>query len=296
MTRSVHLSLLLAVIASAQDSLGSEAEYGASFLLQTSVVSVDSNWTETLMAQLEKRWTTGFWAQRNPSTTEECGQSTFRELQVTIPKWQQEHPGVDGFCYFENQAMWFHGAGTRSYYGNPALHLGRKAFVSTMCDGTGELSSSGAPSVAFSYDGGRFAWTHVRNCIDIVDDPYCYSLGWLKGQGSWDEALTKNITRWEQRAEQECERLQEEFHFDDEEVTVGKHVFSTPLYFRRTLNSLRGRGMPIDRRMHAEHVYSKCQLGGARGAATEMAYCFYKACVLPGNRIGHYDECGYEAK
>mmetsp|Transcript_78933 Transcript_78933/g.183106 ORF Transcript_78933/g.183106 Transcript_78933/m.183106 type:complete len:302 (+) Transcript_78933:112-1017(+) len=271
-------------------------------LLQTSArMEQDSrakakNWTDHVMSQMEKWWESGFWATRVPRFVEQpgCGKSTFQELQVTIPIWQQRNPGVDGFCHFENHAMWFNGAGDhgQSHYktGAGGLHQGQQILL---CDSTGELSTTGGPELEFAYDGGRFTWTHVRNCIDIVDDPYCYSLGWLKGQGSWDEKAMMNVTGWREIAKQECDRLQAEFQFDDEEVTVGRHVFSTPLYFRRTWNSLQGSGTPINKREHAEHVYTKCQLGG--GAATgEMAYCFYKGCVLPGNRIGHFDECGYD--
>jgi len=247
-------------------------------------------WSNRVMREMERLWTTGFWAMRPLSFDPRCGKSTFKELQVTIPKWREQHPEADGFCYFQNHAHWFAGSSDRNHrqFGrNGATHMGKSSFI---CESAGE---NAGPKESFKYDGGEISWSHTRNCIDIVDDPYCYSLGWLKGQGGWDESLMDNHTAWEQLAREQCDKLQAEFHFDDEEVTVGKHIFSTPLYFKRTWNSLQGTGTPIDRRLHAEHVYTKCLLG--RGAApNEMSYCYFKGCVLPNGKIGHLHECDYD--
>jgi len=266
-----------------------------------------TEWVDRIMGQMEKFWTTGFWAEdtwgpqlrmarmRNPSNEDlkQCGSSTFKELQMTIPVWKKSHPEViDPFCYFQNHAMWFAGQYRQEDYmdvGKGPQHLGDAPGKGYLCDSAGHVEG---PEVTLIYDAGTITWNHLRNCIDFVDDPYCYSLGWLKGQGI-DGSLMSNTTAWEEKAKQECARIQEEFHFDDEEITVGRHIMTTPLYFKQSWNSFQGNGSPITKRLHNEHVYTKCQLGD--GAPMEMTYCYYKACVLAGNRIGHTSECNYDS-
>uniref|UniRef100_A0A7S0AK62 Uncharacterized protein n=1 Tax=Pyrodinium bahamense TaxID=73915 RepID=A0A7S0AK62_9DINO len=267
---------------------------GDSAKSQLSAQEPGKSWPDHVMEQMEAKWAAGFFAHGAPSgTAPVCGQSTFQELQTNIPKWKEDHPHVrDPFCHFQNHAFWFAGQGSVGEdYRSFGMYSGvRLEWTSTFCDSTAETSMAG-PEMALHYDGGNITWTHARSFIDIVDDPYCYSLGWLKGQ-NLDGALMSNRTAWEEVARRECEMIQEEYRFDDEEVTVGRHIFTTPVYFKQTWNSLKGAGPPITKRLHKEHVYTKCQLGD--GAPAEMAYCYYKGCVLPGNRIGHSTECGYD--
>mmetsp|Transcript_76225 Transcript_76225/g.176866 ORF Transcript_76225/g.176866 Transcript_76225/m.176866 type:complete len:312 (+) Transcript_76225:50-985(+) len=276
-----------------QTELTKEVKVDVMASTATAAKARPSSWTDHVMAEMEGNWTSGRFSGQIYPSQPGCGQSTFRELQLTIPVWQQRHPGVDGFCHFSNHAWWFTGAGADSYReagrGSGLWHRWTQWF----CDSTGELSKTG-PEETLIYDAGRITLNHVRSCIDVVDDPYCYSLGWLKGQGHWEESLMDNKTAWQKVAQQECARLKEQFQLDDEEVTVGRHIFTTPEYFRRTWSLLRGTGALTLQRLHVEHVYTKCQLGLGGGAPMELAYCFYKGCVLPGNRIGHADECGYD--
>mmetsp|Transcript_55532 Transcript_55532/g.153732 ORF Transcript_55532/g.153732 Transcript_55532/m.153732 type:complete len:309 (-) Transcript_55532:76-1002(-) len=249
-------------------------------------------WVNHTMAQFERHWESGWFASFDSPDPQqpECGTSTFQELQMSIPLWRKQHPNVsDPFCHFKNHAMWFTNSYRASNYsagrGTPSS-LGE---VDYLCDSKGRVDG---PEVSLSYDAGIITWNHVRNCIDVIDDPYCFSLGWLKGQ-SLDGSLLTNASAWNELARQECAKIREEYAFNDEEVTVGRHVFTVPVYFRRTWNSLKGTGTPITKRLHKEHVYAKCLLGD--GAPTEMSYCYFKGCVLPGNRIGHYSECNYDS-
>eukprot|EP00969_Alexandrium_andersonii_P174018 7692830-Alexandrium_andersonii.AAC.1 len=84
-------------------------------------------------------------------------------------------------------------------------------------------------------------WGHLDNCIEAVDDPYCYSLGWLKGQ-RLDGLNFSDADAVRAVGRAECERLQATYHFTDLEVTVGRHVFRTPIYMRRSLDAILGRG------------------------------------------------------
>jgi len=260
------------------------------------LVSSAADKIEATMTQMHKAWAEdAFWGRGEKQFhLPWCGKATPEELQMTIPGWQERHPGVRSFCHFSNYGFWF------PEVQPPDYTVSKQETQSTSADkpSRGFLCESfgavGGPEVSLRYDGLSFTWNHARDCIDLTDDPYCYSLGWLKGQNI-DGALMKNKTAWHLLAKSECEKIQDEFQFVDEELTVGRHVESTPVYFSRTWNSLTGRGSGITRRIHKEHVAAKCQLGADSGeyVATEMAYCYYKACVLPGNRIGHTSECGY---
>lgn len=252
---------------------------------------------EATMSEMHTAWAEdGFWGQ-GPSLPHSpgCGQAIPEELQMTIPGWQKRHPGVRSFCHFSNYGFWFPEVQASDY------SLAKSESASTAADtpsrtgqGCQSFGAVGGPEVTIKFDGLSFTWNHARDCIDLTDDPYCYSLGWLKGQNI-DGTLMKNKTAWHLLAMSECQKIQDEFQFVDEEVTVGRHVESTPIYFSRTWCALTGRCPAVTRRIFKEHVYTKCQLGAdsSEYAALEMAYCYYKACVLPGNRIGHSSECNY---
>jgi len=248
---------------------------------------------ELMLSQLQANWRMGYWSTELPfdPSTPECGHATPAELSMPIEAWRERHPGVDAFCHFENHAAWFRGAGsTTDYraYGRAGMHLHLSPGCS--CD---YLGVGRGPSRSLTYDAGTIAWDHLNSCVDLIDDPYCYSLGWLKNQRS-DSHLMSNYTAWKAIGRSECEAIQREFDFQPEEVTVGRHVMRTPLYFKGAYCALYGGCPSVTRREHKMHVYTKCLLGGG-DAAQEMSYCHYKGCLLPGNRIGHGSECGYDA-
>jgi len=263
-------------------------EPGSSFLVSSAADKIEATMTE-----MHKAWAEdGFWGMGHLMKMEPgCGKATPEELQMAIPGWQERHPGVRSFCHFANWGFWFPQYQNDDYTKGWTSYLADTPSKGPLCESFGAV---GGPEVKIEYDGLSFTWNHARDCIDVVDDPYCYSLGWLKGQ-SLDGALIKNKTAWHLLAKSECEKIQDEFHFVDEEVTVGRHVESTPIYFSRTWCALTGRCEAVTQRIHKEHTYTKCQLGADSGeyAAIEMAYCYYKACVLPGNRVGHTSECDY---
>eukprot|EP00930_Biecheleria_cincta_P048474 TRINITY_DN3376_c0_g1_i9.p1 TRINITY_DN3376_c0_g1~~TRINITY_DN3376_c0_g1_i9.p1 ORF type:complete len:318 (+),score=43.13 TRINITY_DN3376_c0_g1_i9:83-1036(+) len=264
-------------------------EPGNSLLVDTAADKINAT-----MTQMHKAWAEeGFWGRGHVmSHSPGCGEATPEELQMTIPGWQQRHPGVRSFCHFSNFGFWFPEVQSPDYRLFALQSTwADKPSKGSICESFGAV---GGPEVAIKYDGLSFTWNHARDCSDIVDDPYCYTMGWLKGQ-NLDGAVMKNKTAWHLLAKSECQKIQDEFQFVDEEATVGRHVESTPIYFSRTWCALTGRCPAVTRRIHKEHTYAKCQLGADSGeyAATEMAYCYYKACVLPGKRIGHSNECDY---
>jgi len=245
---------------------------------------------DAMIQQIKDAWSTGFWSSADTGRKfgDSCGRSTFRDLSMNIPRWRAEHPSTDAFCYFSNQAPWLSGDGSvRDYreHGKIGRYLGSSS--GPTCN---YLGQSRGPERRITYDAGTITWNHLDHCVDLVDDPYCFSLGWLKNQHP-QQHLMSNYTAWTELGKAECAKIQEEYQFMDEEVTVGRHIFSTPLYFKGAWCALYGGCPAIKVRTHKEHVYTKCVLGNV---APEMAYCYYKGCLLPGNRIGHGRECGYE--
>jgi len=257
---------------------------------------------------LLERINSGGWSYNDTSftlaaTLPECGHATIEEMQESIPRWQKRNPGKNGFCHFSNVAHWFpmqRVAPTYSYIAGMKYMSNRFAGEQETTDTDPHrfcksFGTENGPDVKISFDGLSYTWTHMRGCIDLIDDPYCYSLGWLKGQ-QLNGFLMANVSAWNALAKIECQKIQDEFQFVDAEVTVGRHVMSTPVYFERSWCAVTGRCPAVTRRIFAEHVYTKCQLGAEYGdyAAQEMAYCYYKGCVLPGNRVGHNQECHYD--
>mmetsp|Transcript_116157 Transcript_116157/g.189181 ORF Transcript_116157/g.189181 Transcript_116157/m.189181 type:complete len:334 (-) Transcript_116157:100-1101(-) len=277
--------------------------------LEAAAVDEGRQKVDAIMEQMQIAWAeNAFWSKNLSGTPPGCGLATPAELQMPIPLWQEKNPGVDGFCFFSNIAFWFPAGvdydvpwdfGTWKNYwkysgwGEMVDKASRLGESSEMC---GSYGATYGPEVEISYDGIGFTWTHVRNCIDVIDDPYCYSLGWLKGQNLDDVMKLRNMTAMNAKAKSECENIQDEFRFVDEEVTVGRHVESTPVYFKKAWCSLDGNCPGVTRRIHKEHVYTKCQIGAESGryAVNEMDYCYHKGCVLEGNRVGHSSECRYD--
>mmetsp|Transcript_116164 Transcript_116164/g.189202 ORF Transcript_116164/g.189202 Transcript_116164/m.189202 type:complete len:337 (-) Transcript_116164:83-1093(-) len=280
--------------------------------LEAAAVDEGRQKVDAIMEQMQIAWAeNAFWSKNLSGTPPGCGLATPAELQMPIPLWQEKNPGVDGFCFFSNIAFWFP-AGEPAPTDVPFDYYSWKNYWKDSDYGVlrdkpstwsreshqfcANYGAKDGPEVEISYDGIGFTWTHVRDCIDVVDDPYCYSLGWLKGQNLDDVMKLRNMTAMNAKAKSECENIQDEFRFVDEEVTVGRHVASTPVYFRKAWCSLDGDCPGVTRRIHKEHVYTKCQIGAESGhyAANEMSYCYHKACVLEGNRVGHSSECKYD--
>jgi len=210
----------------------------------------------------------------------ECGLNHSEDLYKYIPDVLAEHPGVDGFCYFERHAPWMSYTGpTQDYVASGQAGVLGMRHNRNMCPffpGEGK-----GPLVLNSYEGVTL-WSHVDCMHQTGDDKYCHALGWLRNQ-RLDFSLMSNKTAWEELAEQECRRMNETYHFTHEETTVGKHIddqgviWSDPQLTARNLNL---------------HAFHKCALGHA---ADEMAYCMTLSCLLPpGNVVGHgpWCECG----
>lgn len=210
-----------------------------------------------------------------------------------IPEVLKEHPGVDGYCYFEGIEVWIW------YYGKIAdyeslgheLALGmREGSMAGACsqkytDGTGPLETA-------TFDAGTVS-SHIDCEYYHYDDLYFYSLGWLRGQ-RLDGSKLKNATAWEELAAQECQRLDDTYHFRPEELSIHQHGNSGDnlVFMQKSICAFSGDGNceKVTSRDFALHVYAKCLLG-IQHAAEEMAYSYMRACLTPGNVIKHGPEC-----
>jgi len=124
------------------------------------------------------------------------------------------------------------------------------------------------------------------------DDLYCYALGWLRNQGL-NESLMSDWDAWAKVASRECQKLNDEYAFTEDELTMWQHCNGWGATMWRCGCSAGFRGGDCNRvskREFAFHAYHKCLIG-THAAGTEIAYCNSRACLLPNNTIGHHKDC-----
>eukprot|EP00930_Biecheleria_cincta_P049143 TRINITY_DN3438_c0_g1_i5.p1 TRINITY_DN3438_c0_g1~~TRINITY_DN3438_c0_g1_i5.p1 ORF type:complete len:314 (-),score=43.74 TRINITY_DN3438_c0_g1_i5:264-1121(-) len=195
-------------------------------------------------------------------------------------------PTFDGFCHFWSHVPWFHGT--------PSIHF-FKNYVqdtnATLQMFGGYLGLNKGQLVTYNIDG---APPGLKSHLDApnyaYDDPYCWSLGFLKNQGL-DGNLISNYEAWKAIGQEECRKIQAEYNFTDEEMTVADHVDYNPTINAKS-KCAAGLGpagcTPVTIREYKKHAYLKCLLGDE---SPEMTYCYMRGCLLPGNYIGHGSDC-----
>jgi len=212
----------------------------------------------------------------------ECGLNHSSDLYKPIPDVLAEHPGVDGYCYFEFHAPWM--TYVDDLVVDDYLVWGENARLfmrsnEAMCPN--DPGFNNGPEVEVKYigdDGNTITLLDLHeDCLHIGGDvKYCHALGWLGNQV--DTSLMTDPEAWRALNEEECERLNQKYNFTDEEITLGKHIDDQAWIFSDD-------GLA---RNLALHGYHKCLLGHG---AEEMAYCANLSCLLPDNQIGHADTC-----
>jgi len=223
----------------------------------------------------------------------ECGQDHKQDLYRPVKEVLSEHPGVDGHCYFSFAAFWINAFPT-----DPALQR-QFDFVKTgkygvqnlqnlpLTCGFGGIEAHKGRGRSHTYTGDWGTVTSLsQDCgFYTQDDIYCYTLGWLRNQ-RLDSSKLSNSTAWLEMGGEECELLHGKYNFTDEETTIGFCVEqnSGPMMSHVMMGTGTSREL-------ARHVYPKCLMSGSIAAACEMAYCQALGCVLPGNKIGHAEEC-----
>lgn len=226
---------------------------------------------------------------RAPDT---CGTPHREDLYRPIRTVLSEHPGVDGHCYFSFAAFWINPFPTDPYliaqidYAEVGRNgvKGLQELPLTCGDGIEARRGTGVPR---TYVGDWGTVTSLsQDCMFYgQDDIYCYTLGWLKNQ-HLDSSLITNSTAWTALGQSECDNLQKKYNFSDEETTVGFCIDqnSGPMQSHISAGTVTSREL-------ARHVYPKCLMSGGVAGASEMAYCQALGCILPGNKIGHGEEC-----
>jgi len=223
-----------------------------------------------------------------------------------IPDVMAEHPGVDGFCYFNNAAMYIAYSGEEVDFvqGTVGSILGLRG------PGYGGLNSG--PEVTYHWEGDNVT-THLDAIHYVYDDLYGYSLGVLQGQGL-ETALLSNATAWEEVSADLCDKVQEEYQFSKEELILSDILdmnlpimamcycaAGVPLPQAMRVPYITAKAQyrhpkdckPITKREFARHHYMKCLLGH-KNSGGDIAYLHARACLLDGGRIGHLDECPFK--
>ncbi len=224
-----------------------------------------------------------------------------------IPEVMAEHPGVDGYCYFNQTGFWVSPVADD----NPD-------FVQYTVQGINYLRGLGGyqgfkkgPVITFHFEG-KVITGHLDSTHYAYDDLYGYSLGYLQGQGL-DAALVKNSSAWISISEKKCNQIQETYNFQNQElhlsdwldqnVVINTKVYCSAkipiqnMYSQAVLDAAKYKSVddcePVTARDFAKHHYVKCLLGYPN-SASDGAYLNLRACLLDGGRrIGHFSDCPY---
>mmetsp|Transcript_130851 Transcript_130851/g.231270 ORF Transcript_130851/g.231270 Transcript_130851/m.231270 type:complete len:326 (-) Transcript_130851:65-1042(-) len=229
------------------------------------------------------------------------------EFYRSIVDVMAEHPGEDGFCYFNASAMYIgYNPEPPDFVNHSALSI---LFLRSLDWEYAGLNTG--PLANYNFEGEKIT-SYIDARHYVYDDLYGYSLGFLQGQGLDTSKLT-NVTAWEALSAEQCAKIQEKYQFTPDEL-----IFNDLLDMNMPLNAMSyctaGLAMPEDfnvpyvtvkaeyhspqdckpitSREYARHHYMKCVLG-YKNSGEDMAYLHARACLLEGNRIGHFEECPF---
>lgn len=218
----------------------------------------------------------------------------------------REHPGEDGYCYFNASAMYITYGGDVPDYVAAVKEgiLGLRGLGFYRGLNTGKF-------VTYNWEGESVS-THADLDHYLYDDLYAFSLGFLQNQGL-DVSKLNDSQAMIDMSRQQCEQVQAKYNFSDDElvfndlldmnmpimaqcycaagVPLPKNMQGPYITKKAGYNSPTD-CKPVTKREFARHHYMKCVLG-YKNSAADLAYLIGRACLLPGNRIGHYSECPY---
>lgn len=238
------------------------------------------------------------WGCSNACATHSHGSDCYRPVDDVMA----EHPGEDGYCYFNSVAFYVK-------YGGPTPDFEAEAASGITYLRHGEYKGlNTGPLLTYHFEGEVIA-SHMDSMHYSYDDIYAYSLGFLQGQGI-DSWRMKNATDWISLSEEKCKTIQQRYNFSKAELVLSdwldfNQVIATMACCSAGIscatdeNNRRLSGFqsvsqcrPVTRRDFAKHHYMKCLLG-YRNSAADMAYLHSRACLLAGHRIGHFSDCPY---
>ncbi|CAK9082678.1 Uncharacterized protein SCF082_LOCUS39285 [Durusdinium trenchii] len=245
------------------------------------------------------------------------GQDCYRP----VPDVMAEHPGEDGYCYFNQTGFWVSPLPVPPNFETSSIQgiLGLR--------GADYHGKDQGPLITFHFEG-QVLTTYMDLPHYSYDDLYGYSLGYLQNQGL-DAVMMKNSSFWIERSKQKCLEIQETYHFQNEsgpkhvnQATrnskiarlglgfifinhLGREIFrrheelvladwldDNIVLATKVLCSSLQDCEPITAKDFAKHHYIKCLLGYPN-SASDGAYLNSRACLLEGNHIGHFTDCPY---
>lgn len=229
------------------------------------------------------------------------------DFSRSIVEVMREHPDEDGYCHFNGSAMYiFYPGPNPDYAANAARGILSLRIPTYMGLNTG-------PLVTYHWEGETVS-THVDADNYALDDLYGFFLGALQNQGMDTKALF-DPEALEEFSRRKCEQIQAEYQFRDDEL-IFKDILDMNLPILAQCHCAAGIPLspvlalnpyvtekagyrspsdckPVRKRELARHHYMKCVLG-YKNSAFDLAYLHARACLLPGNRIGHLSECPYK--
>mmetsp|Transcript_9097 Transcript_9097/g.15600 ORF Transcript_9097/g.15600 Transcript_9097/m.15600 type:complete len:305 (+) Transcript_9097:94-1008(+) len=252
-----------------------------------------------------------------PLTAEE--EAVFEtDMRMPINQWLQENPSLDSDYFVQwgvnrsyGELMFWDGVHNVSDY----VEFGQTG-AALWFDLPDYLGEGKGPRTTWSVEGSVITSRHLDAGSYLPDDAYCWTFGWLKGQGL-DGTLMSDKSAWEAVAERECQKIGDALstYLPEDNHTVYRHVMWNRVWpaalncnivdgprpeawMREDVdcNAVDCSMMyvdasdckPVTKNQLREHVYRKCLFGFA---ATEVAYCYSRGCLLNGNEIGHGSEC-----
>mmetsp|Transcript_9265 Transcript_9265/g.17052 ORF Transcript_9265/g.17052 Transcript_9265/m.17052 type:complete len:310 (+) Transcript_9265:34-963(+) len=221
-----------------------------------------------------------------------------------LPEVLAEHPGVDGYCYFNATSFYV-------IYSGPSPAFEEEAAEGILgVRGPLYKGLNTGPLITYEFEGVENLTTFVDSSHYSYDDLYAFSLGFLQGQGL-DPVWMKNTSLWISLSEKKCNAIKAKYNFTPTELVLADWLNNNSVLSAKTMCSAglswhnhdtevarqagwrsREDCQPVTARDFAKHHYVKCLLG-YRNSASDMAYLNSRACLLEGNHIGHFSECPY---
>ncbi|CAJ1441316.1 unnamed protein product, partial [Effrenium voratum] len=172
-----------------------------------------------------------------------------------IPEVMAEHPGMDGYCYFNMTGFWVVPVAAE----NPDfVQSSRLGVLGLRCSDYPGLSNGPPRSLHFE---GEVLTTHMDCPHYIYDDLYGYSLGQLQGQGV-DPAWMKEPQHWMAVSEKICQDIQKTWNFTNDELHLADWLDDNAVIYVKTAcaaNSEPGSSDPVVLAKAGYHSATDCQ-------------------------------------
>ncbi|CAK9055184.1 unnamed protein product [Durusdinium trenchii] len=134
------------------------------------------------------------------------GQDCYRP----VPEVMAEHPGMDGYCYFNQTGFWVSPLPDKD---QDCIEYAKEGILGLRKFG-GYRGKDSGPLITFNFEG-QVITSYMDAGHYSYDDLYGYSLGYLQGQGL-DTELIKNASGWTAISRQKCLEIQTKYNFQNE--------------------------------------------------------------------------------